>query len=144
MVHSGKQYRLGANVSKYNGFFSIFSQGHFINASLYKQCSIITSSCMVILYFAYILTALIFCSSAVLWKSTCHFLCWTGLWCLDIWAGNYGEFKMEYNIESRLLNKGVILAHLINLNASAIWEQWVLVKLLKYNILFCLMHSSWT
>lgn len=52
---------------------------------------------MTIFYFDSILTALFFCSSAVLWKFACHFLCGTGLWCLDIRAGNYGKFKVGYS-----------------------------------------------
>lgn len=33
--------------------------------------------------------------SAVFWKLACNILRWTGLWCLDLRAGNNGESEKE-------------------------------------------------
>lgn len=104
-THLGEYWMLSADISKFAEIFPICSQGRelleyvpLFSCPLNKQHWIIFSlSLMTIFYFESILTAFIFCSSTVFWKFTCHFLCRTGLWCLDIWAGNYGEFKMEYN-----------------------------------------------
>lgn len=52
---------------------------------------------MTISCFDSLLTALIVCSSTVLWKFAGHFLCGTGLRCLDVRAGDYGEFKVGYS-----------------------------------------------
>lgn len=107
-THLGEYWMLSADISKFAEILPICSQGRELleyvppfSCPLNKQHWIIFSlSLMTIFYFESILTAFIFCSSTVFWKFTCHFLCRTGLWCLDIWAGNYGEFKMEPQSET--------------------------------------------
>lgn len=104
-THLGKYWMLSADASKFAEIFPICSLGRelleyvsLVSCSLGEQHWIILSlSLMTVFYFDSILTAFIFCSPTVFWKFTCHFLCRTGLWCLDIWTRNNGEFKMEYN-----------------------------------------------